>query len=87
MTLGIAIIVGIIAAVIAFRLLGVVLEVVRDFLKRVLGDLYEYAAIYFVVLSTVIAALTVLFFVVSLQVWIILVFVVLLLVIALLEIL
>jgi hypothetical protein len=87
MTTGLWVIGAVVAAIVAFRLLGRVFEVVAATLRQVLGGLYDYAAIYFVLLSTVVAALVVLFFAVSLPVWFGLVVLVLLLVVVLFELL
>lgn len=87
MTTALWVIGAVAAAIVAFKLLSRVLAVVNDTLRRVLGGLYEYAAIYFVLLGTVVAALVVLFFAVSLAVWFGLVVVVLLLVVVVFELL
>lgn len=87
MTLAFWIIGVVVLGVIVLKLLGRMFDIVDDALRQVLGGLYEYAVIYFVLLSTVVAALVVLFFVVSFPVWIGLVFLVLLLVVVVFELL
>jgi hypothetical protein len=87
MTTALWVIGAVVAAIVAYKLLGRALAVVSDTLRQVLGGLYDYAAIYFVLLSTVVAALIVLFFAVSLPVWFGLVVLVLLLVVVMFELL
>lgn len=77
-----AVIVGTVAAVVLLRAFN---NAVRSLMQRVLGDYFDYAALFYVIVLTVVALLVFMYFVVPLWVWALLVIGIIVGVLALLE--